>query len=193
MAGMTSRQTQLPGPPPPFDPNLGKQLTARATDEAQAEHLRLKPEERFRSPSRPGAPTHTQTLPPAPFTQNIKPLAPALPAHYPAWRYHATKAPAGIMVKDPDHEAAVANPSDGWVRTPAAFPKTAVPEISSADKLELLEDLSAALGEVAEAEDQSPLMTLHRVIAERDMFALKISKMGAAADAEAAAKAPAKK
>ena len=166
---MNTRQTELPGPPPAFNPP-----TRDADPNLQADHMRLRPEDRFRSAQRPnamegvnvmnGIPPHVRMG--APPDPTAKPPAPAL---YPAYRYHKTKAPAGVVVKDPDEEEKVCA-GDGWQKFP--FPAERV--ATAAERLELLEDILHSLGELAYPEEE-PIEVLDRIILERQSFALRIA------------------
>ena len=176
--GITVRQSAPPGPPAPFDPNLKPSgMTEQQLAGFNQEHERLHPEERFRSASRPGVPDtgHVTGAPPMPPGGAKGLAAPAValpPSNYPAYRYHVTKAPTGIVVNDPDHEKGVCT-GDGWSALPP--PPKQVPGV--ADRLELLESLVQILAGQASGPDDDPVSCLERIIADRDDFAKKAASL----------------
>ena len=181
MAGMQSRQSVPAGPPAPFDPNrrpAGSDNVAASQEALQQEHIRLRPEERFRAPISPGSPVMS-TIPPMPAPGAAKGLGEHIQklTNYPAWRYHATKCPTGIIVSDPDDEKRRTPEDQGWSKLPP-------PKIKSASletKLELLESL---IEEIAQSGDpqpnESPLECLERIIEERNDFARKYTALSEA-------------
>lgn len=178
MAGMQARQSVPPGPPAPLDPNRVRAGTENAAAHElalQQEHIRLRPEERFRSQARPGSPVQTTIPPrPAPGTKGLGEHVQKL-TMYPAWRYHAIKAPTGILVSDPDDEAKRAPESEGWAKHP---PKGIV-LAGTAEKLELLADLVETLAGEAEGAE-TPAQVLDRLIAERNDFGRKYTALSEA-------------
>lgn len=168
MSGIVSRQSAPPGPPGSFESGPAKH------DPGLSEaHLRLKPEERFRSFTRPGAPPSFSTPPLAPLSVNERaPEQIMNNARYPAMRYHAIHGQK--IVNDPDHEMSATNPADGWVTTPADLPPDPNRELTTPQKLALLADMVQALADEAFSEE-TPLECLERVLLERRNFALRVA------------------
>lgn len=160
---ITTRQSAPPGPPDAFDPNRTPSGVKNAQELLEAEHLRLRPEERHRQPTAPGSP----------LKQIVPPMNLGLPAHtqklsnYPAFRFHRIKAPTGIICQSAEDEK-LKCAGEGW----SEFPPAAQAKQSLESRLELLETLIESLSTVANPEE-SPVEALDRIISERDEFARK--------------------
>lgn len=159
--GISSRQSAPPPPPAAFDDgNIPKSLeqVAAQNKELLTDHARLKsPANNFENK------LITNGIPgPAGSIHEIKVVN---DAKYPAWRYHRTKAPNGIIVKDAEIEAEVCA-GKGWFSRP--IPSEAAD--SAYDRLCMLDRIMKTLGEVAEP-DEEVEEVLARIIKERDRFA----------------------
>lgn len=181
--GPRVRQTSPLQPPPSFDEAY--QLAMRNDPKLAGEHARLRPNEignaeRFKAQMQPPPLNAIPQFSGAPTLQplgRVLPPAPALgSANYPAWRYHPTQAPTGILVNDPDHEEQVAPPDQGWVDSKSKLPKDVTQGPTTANKLELLEEMLTLLGCVAEP-TETPIQALERIIDERDAFAVRLAKL----------------
>ncbi len=169
---MTQRQSDPPGPPAPFVPPLD----SKADPRLNADHERLRPEDRFRGVAQPhpgiSPAAHYSGIPPQ-VALGSRPATPeqkALHANYPSYRYHKTAAPKGVVCQDPDHEQEVCK-GPGWQRFP--FPPEQV--ATTAERLDLLESIMQVLAEQVAVDGEEPLDVLGRLIFERDDFAKKFA------------------
>ena len=171
-SGIQPRQSDPPGPPAPFVPPL----VSKENPQLVADHMRLRPEDRFRSADRPGASDnvrHPGGIPPQVTLGRLPPAAAEKLKHapYPKCKYHKIAAPAGIIVQDPDEESAKCS-ALGWQDKPFPAEKLATP----AERLQLLESLVQTLADQASG-DETPEEVLARVIAERVDFAKKFASL----------------
>ena len=166
---ITVRQSAPPPPPPPFNPGVipkGMEGAARQQQQLEEEHVRMKPQE---PPTVMG--DRQGALPPPVNPGGINAPAPYVYQAWPAHRWHRTKAPDGVIVKDAAEEA-IKCTGEGWQDKP--FPREL--GISSTEqRLEMLDGIVLILADYAE-DDETPEQTLLRCLEERDQFARKLAK-----------------
>lgn len=164
---MTVRQSAPPSPPPAFDPNRipqGYEEAQRQQSELESDHARMRPHE---APTVMGP--RQQTIPP--IGTNGLAFTPAyVRQDYPAFRYHRTKAPDGVIVHSESEELSVCA-GDGWQNTPV----TKDTGVTTEQRLVLLDKFLSLLAPLAE-DGEGPEDVLDRIIGERDRFARELAK-----------------
>jgi hypothetical protein len=167
---VTVRPSDPPPPPPPFDPNLVPKTmegAARQQKELEADHSRMKPHE---PPSVMGNKQGPIAPPVGP--QGLQVQKPYVFEAWPAWRWHRTKAPSGVLVQSETEEKAVCT-GDGWVAKPFSA-ETGIENVQR--RLATLDEMLFILGDYAEdAEDESAVEVLRRCLRERDQFARRLA------------------